>query len=195
VLDPGHKTYVSSVATSSLEGAGDIPGSRTSDPYAKLGALLARAYVGRGEDIAIDDTATRIDSELEGAKLVAVDGRIERRGSLVILLASGSHGADVATDASSLIATTLIEGVVSASGGSVVATPPTGASAGGILATLAAHPDAAKLPLATVDISDGTVAQVATIYALSAASHGDGGDFGLTEDGVVLPPGMVHGVD
>jgi hypothetical protein len=195
VLDPGHKTYVSSVAASSLEGAGDIPGSRTSDPYARLGALLARAYVGHGEDIAIDDTATKIDAELEGAKLVSVEGRIQRRGSLVIVLASGSHGDDVGAQASSLIAETVIEGVVSASDGAVVATPPTGASAGGILAAVAADPDAGKLALATLDVSDGTIAQVATIYALSAAARGDGGDFGVTPSGVVLPPGMVNGVD
>ena len=47
----------------------------------QAGALLARAYAGRRlDDSSIDDEAAKIDSELQGAKLVTLDDEPLRRG-------------------------------------------------------------------------------------------------------------------
>jgi hypothetical protein len=191
VLDPGHKTYVGSVAASSLEGAGKIDGSRTSDPYQRLGALLGRAYLASPDRLPFDDIATKIDSELQGAKLVRVVGEPTGRGSLAIVLASGAHGTDVAVRASSLIASILVERLAAASQGAVLATPPTGSEAGGVIATLQ-DAKATGRRLSTLNVTDGTVAQVATVYALAAAARGKGGDFGVSGSETVLPPRLAN---
>jgi hypothetical protein len=191
LLDAGHKTYVSSVASSSLDGAGKIEGSRTSDPYQRLGALMGRAYLADPERLRFDDIATKIDSELQGAKLLKVDGEPAQRGSLVIVLASGAHGTDVGVRASSLIASTLAERLAGASRGAVVAAPPTGSSLGGVIATLR-DDKAAGARLSTLNVTDGTVAQVATVYALAAAARGKGGDFGVRGSDTVLPPRLAN---
>jgi hypothetical protein len=191
VLDAGHKTYVGSVAASSLDGAGDIDGARTSDPYAQIGALLGRAYVADPDRLPFDDVATKIDSELQGAKLVRLDGQPTRRGNLVIVLASGAHGADVGVRASSLIASTLVKRLAAASGGMVLATPPTGSEPGGVIATLR-DDGASTFHMSTLNVSSGTVAEVSTVYALAASARGKGGDFGITGSEVKLPPRLAN---
>jgi hypothetical protein len=191
VLDPGHKTYVSSVASSSLDGAGKIAGSRTSDPYQRLGALLGRAYLARPDRLPFDDIATKIDAELQGAKLVRVDGEPSQRGSLALVLASGDHGDDVSVRASSLIAAILVERLAAASGGAAVATPPTGSSAGGVLDTLRSA-KAVGARLSTLNVTDGTLAGVATVYALAASARGKGGAFGVTGSQTTLPPRLAN---
>jgi hypothetical protein len=191
VLDAGHRTYVGSVAASSLDGAGHIDGARTSDPYTQIGALLGRAYVADPQRLPFDDIATKIDSELQGAKLVRLDGQPARRGSLVIVLASGAHGADVGIRASSIIATTLVQRLAAVSRGTVLSTPPTGSEPGGVIATLL-DDGASTSHMSTLNVSSGTVAEVATVYALAAAARGKGGDFGITGSEVRLPPRLAN---
>jgi hypothetical protein len=41
-------------------------------------------------------------------------------------------------------------------------------------------------------VSDGTVAQVATVYALAAAARGKGGDFGVSGSETTLPPRLAN---
>jgi hypothetical protein len=191
VLDAGHKTYVSSVATSSLDGAGKIDGAHSTDPYDQLGALLGRAYLGTPDQLPFDDVATRIDSELQGAKLVAVAGEPARRGALAVVLASAAHGSDVGVRASSLIASTLAAGLARASHGTVVATPPAGSEPGGVIGTLL-DAGASGKRLSTLNVSDGALAQVATVYALAASARGKGGDFGVTATATTLPPRLAN---
>jgi hypothetical protein len=188
-LDPGHKTYVGSVASSSLDGAGKVDGAETTDPYAQLGALLGRAYLADPDRLPFDNIATKIDSELQGAKLVTVDGHPQRRGSLVIIVASGVHGEDVSVRASSLIASTLVQRLAAASQGAVLAAPPTASEPGGVIETLI-DADAVGPRTSTLNVSDGTVAQVATVYALAASARAAGGNFGITGSKAALPPGL-----
>jgi Copper transport outer membrane protein, MctB len=191
LLDAGHKTYVGSVATSSLDGAGKIDGARSKDPYQQFGALLGRAYLADVDRLPFDDIATKIDSELQGAKLVKVDGEPTERGALALVLGSGAHGADVGVQASSLIGSTLAEQVASASQGALVATSPTGAAAGGLIASIDSS-GAAGRRLSTLNVSDGAVADVATVYALAAAARGKGGDFGVDGSKTTLPPRLAN---
>jgi Copper transport outer membrane protein, MctB len=191
LLDAGHKTYVSSVASSSLNGAGKIDGARSTDPYDRLGALLGRAYLAEPDRLPFDDIATKIDSELQGAKLVAVDGEPAQRGSLALVLASGAHGVDAGVRASSIIASTLVGRLSTAARGTVVATPPTSTAAGGVIATIRDSGDSRRR-LSTLNESDGSVAQVATVYALAAAARGKGGDFGVSGSQTTLPPRLAN---
>ena len=50
-------------------------------------------------------------------------------------------------------------------------------------------PEAADLKLATVNVTDGALAQAATLLALEAAAT-EAGEYGLVDGDVVLPPGL-----
>ncbi|HSS67877.1 MAG TPA: copper transporter [Nocardioidaceae bacterium] len=191
LLDAGHKTYVSSVATSSLDGAGKVDGAKSKDPYEQLGSLLGRAYVAQPDRLDFDDIATKIDSELQGAKLVTVDGDPAQRGSLVLVLGSGAHGSDVGVQATSLIAAILVERLAAVSGGALLVTPPTGADAGGVIGTVRANGASGKR-LSTINVTDGTVAQVSAVYALAASARGKGGNFGVDGSKTILPPRLAN---
>jgi hypothetical protein len=190
LLDPGKKTYVASVAASSLDGASDLAKSAGDEPYQQLGALIARAYVGHGDGIEIDDEAIKIDSEVQGAKLVTVSGEPHQRGSLTIVLASGAHGDGVSEEALQLISAALIQGLAAGSDGTVVVTPASGADPGGLIDAIGDDASMDELPLSTLNVSGGSAADVAMVYALAAAAGGKPGSFGVDGSSVVLPPGM-----
>ena len=99
---------------------------------------LARAYIAHGSDSEIDDEATKIDSELQGAKLVSVDGTPLRRGTFVVVLAPGTHGSDSYQTAQMVISHDLVKALVDGSDGTVVASTPTSSSTGGLIDVLSA---------------------------------------------------------
>jgi hypothetical protein len=191
LLDPGRKTYVSSVAASSLDGADDLAKTAGAEPYQQMGALVARAYVGHGDAVTIDDEATKIDSELQGAKLVTVSGEPQQRGSLTVVLATAAHGGDVEAEALQLISTSIVRGLAAGGDGTVVVTPKTGADAGGLVDAVADDAGFSKLRVSTLNVAEGPASDVAMVYALAAAAGGKAGAFGVNGSDVVLPPGMA----
>ncbi len=190
VLDSAKKTYVSSVADSSLAGADGVTAPTEDDVYPRFGTVLARAYVGTNDDTRYDATAVKIDSELQGAKLVTVDNAPLRRGSLVVVLASGAHGGDEVTTAANVIASDLVAALARAGDAVVVATPATGRASGGILAELAEDRDVARLPVSTTNAGTSSSGLVTAVYALASALAGRPGDFGVVDGEPVLPPGV-----
>lgn len=193
VVDPEKKTYVGSVADSSLEGAANLPAPPEGETYARFGTVLARAYVAHGDAAQYDDVAVKIDSELQGARLVTLPERPLRRGAAVVVLASGDYGDDRLTEAAHVIATELVTELARGSDGLVVATPPTGREDDGILTTLADDADVRALPVSTINAGGTAAALVATVDALAAAMAGRPGDFGLVEGRAVLPPSLAPG--
>ena len=81
-VNSAKKTYVDTVATTSLRSATDLESVADAETYAQIGALVARAYVGHPAAATFDDEANKIDSELTGAKLVKVDEAPLARGPL-----------------------------------------------------------------------------------------------------------------
>ncbi len=191
LVDPGKKTYVDSVASASIKGTPDLAKLIDESPYVRAGALLARAYAGRGSNANIDDEAAKIDSELQGAKLVTVDGTPLRRGNFVVVLASGQHGTDSFTTAQSVITHDLVSAMVSGSDAVVVASTPTSSLAGGLIASLTADQELDKRRISTVNVIDSAAGRSAMVYALAAAASGAPGHYGLDGGEVVLPPGLA----
>jgi hypothetical protein len=191
LLDPGRKTYVSSVAASSLDGADDVVKAAGGEPYQQMGALIARAYVGHGDGVTIDDEATKLDSELQGAKLVTVAGEPRERGSLTVVLATAAHGDDVEAEAFQLISTSILRGLAAGGDGMVVVTPKGGADDGGLIDAIDEDTGFSKLRVSTLNVADGPAADVALVYALAAAAGGKADAFGVDGSDVVLPPGMA----
>ena len=195
LVDPAQKTYTASVAAGATTGLKDLPKTQADQPYAQIAALVTRAYTGRGTDLILDDEAVKIDSELEGSRLVAVDGQPHRRGSLVVVLAPGDHGGGDVTTASHVIEVQLVSSLAAGADAVLVATPPTGSESGGLLDAVAKDASLDHARLSTLNVMDGTAAQVSAVYALSAAAHGTTGAFGVRGSTVELPPGLAssHG--
>lgn len=193
LVDPAHKTYTASVAAASIKGLRDLSTVAPGDAYAQIGALLARAYVGSASDVAMDDEAVKIDSELRGAKLVSLGEVPRRRGSLVIVLAAGDHGRDDVTAASHVIELAVLSSLAAASDAVVVATPPTGSAPGGLLDAISTAHSLVDDPVSSVNVVDGAAARIAIVYALAATADGTTEDFGVAGKTVTLPPGLaVH---
>ncbi len=195
VLDSAKKTYVGSVADSSLAGASDLVAPPADDVYPRFGAVLARAYVGMGDNTRYDSTAVKIDSELQGAKLVELDKDPLRRGSLVVVLASGAHGADEVTVAANLIASELVAAFARAGDAVIVTTPPTGRDTGGVLAAIADNGDFARMRVSTANAGTSPAGLVTTVYGLATALAGRPGDYGVVDGKPVLPPGVGVAAD
>ncbi len=193
LVDPAQKTYTASVASTSVQGLRDLRGVPADQPYAQIAALVTRAYVGRGTDLVLDDEAVKIDSELRGAKLVTLEGAFHRRSSLVVVLASGSHGADPLTSASHVIEAQLVSSLAAGSDAVLVATPSTGSDPGGLLAHLAGQKPLRHARLSTLDELGTPAAQIGAVYALAAAARGTTGAFGVEGTSVRLPPGLTAG--
>jgi len=190
-VDPAQRTYVDSVADNSADGPEVIPGAEQGETYERMGALVARAYVGSGDDTLFDDVAAKIDSELRGAELLEVEGEIIRRGQLVAVLASGDHGGDDQTSAGNLIRSELIDALADGADAVLVAAPPTSTANGGLLDSLAAGGGPAADVFSTINVVDSGAGQIAAAYALAAAASGDHGNYGVDGGEVVLPPGLA----
>ncbi len=195
LLDPGKKTYVDSVVSSSLRGAPDLDNLKGESTYVRAGALVARAYVGQGSDANIDAEATKIDAELQGAKLVASDGSPIRRGTFVVVLDAGGHGADSFTQAEMVIAQDLITGLVKGSDALVVGSTPTSSESGGLISELTANPSLSGKRVSTVNVVNSAAGPAALVYALAAAASGAPGHFGVIDSKAVLPPGLAARAD
>jgi hypothetical protein len=192
MVDPVQKTYASSVAASSMKGLGDLGRWAHAQPYAQLGALLARAYAGTGSDLSVDQEAVEIDSELQGARLVSLEGTVHRRGSLVVVLGAGEHGTDDVTVATHAIELQVLSSVAASTRAVLVATAPTGTAPGGLLTAIERTAPLWR-SVSTLNVLDGPAAQVAAVFTLAAAAAGTTGHYGVEETSVSLPPGLATG--
>ena len=192
LINPGKKTYVDSVVTASIKGADDLDKYADESAYSRAGALVARAYAGHGSNTEIDDEATKIDSELQGARLVSVDGSPLRRGTFVVVLAPGTHGSDSDTTAQMVISHDLVSSLVRGSDATVVASTPTSSSTGGLIDVLTADKSLEGERLSTVNVIDSAAGQTAMVFALAGAATSAPGHYGVDGGEVVLPPGLAQ---
>ena len=195
LLDPGRKTYVDSVAANSIKDVSDLSALADAPTYERAAALFARAYTGHGDQTSIDDDAATIDSELQGAKLVAISGEPSRRGDFAVVLAPGTHGTDSYTTATMVIAHNLVTALVKRSDAVVVGSTPSSSAPGGLVTVLAADDALASKRLSTVNVVDSAAGETALVYALAAAAAGDPGHFGVEDGEAVLPPGLAPKTD
>lgn len=192
LVDPGKKTYVDSVATSSLEGAGDLKAAAALSTYPRIGALLARAYTGSSDALAVDDEATRIDAQLRGAKLVSIAEPLQRRASAVVVLTAGDHGTEESVYAAHTIEVQLVDALAHGADGLLVAGPGPASSRGGLISDVHAS-TAMRTAVATLDVLDLPDGKLAAVAALAAAVNGQPGAWGMRGGAPAVPPGFASG--
>lgn len=188
LVDPERRTYVDSLSTSAMKGLHDLRPT-ADNPYARFGALLARAYTGRSSNLRFDAEAMKIHDQIQGARLSSVAGSPPRRASLVIVLAAGDHGTDQRARAQDLIETALVTALVRGGDAVLVAAPATASAPGGLLSAVHALPDLTA-KVSTLNVVDTVPGQIAVVYALADAADGTYGVYGTLPRGVTMPPGL-----
>lgn len=189
LVDPSKKSYVDSVASSSLKTRSNLRVPRGADTYERIGAVLARAYVGTGSNTTFDSEAVGIDAELQGAKLVQLADTPIRRGALVIVLAARGPTRGQYAEAARVIEGQLVSALAAPSDGAVLVAPRPNDTAD---ITAGWQPGVRRgVPLSTVNVATGAGSRLAALYALLAAANGHPGDYGVLGGKVRLPPGLT----
>lgn len=191
LLDVANKQLVDELGSQLLASASDVNVPKGASGYQQMGALIARA-VGTTEDggAAIDDTANSILAGLSTAGLMTSEGDVNRRGSLVLIVAGPAQGGSQAQQGSSTILATLAEEIDADTDGVVVAGPVTTARDNGPIAAIRADVVAAR-DVSTVDVLDRAAGRVVTVMALADQAAGKTGAYGAVNAADGAMPGAA----
>jgi hypothetical protein len=193
LLDAGAKQLVDELG-SQLEGrAKDVDVPQDANAYERIGRLVGRAVgtARRGGD-RVDGTATGILGGLEATKLLSVEGKLGRRGDLVLFVTGAGEGDQEQKQGASAIVTTLTESADAETDGVVLAGPVASARAGGQVKAVRDDVGAAR-DVSTVDSLDRTAGQVVTVMALAGQAAGRSGQYGAVDAADGPMPGARGG--
>lgn len=190
LVDPAKKTYVDSVATNAARGLKDLASVSSESAYGRIGALIARAYTGSSAALAVDDEASHLDAQLQGAKIVALSDPLTRRASAVIVLGPADHGAAEAVYAGHQIEMQVVNALAGRADGTLLAGPISSSEPGGLIRTVNSS-KAMTNAVATLNVVDTAAGQTVAVGALAAAIDGQPGAFGMNGSDAVLPPAFT----
>lgn len=191
LLDPENRALVTELGNqirSSERRA--VRQTRGLEGYELMGALLAQAVTASppgGETPG--DAAESIVAALTAAELVSVQGRLNRRGSLVLVVAGAPYGDEDQQLGAGRILATLLTKADEVSRGVVVAGPLAAAREGGLVRAIRVDPLAAR-EVSTADGSELVAGTVAAVLALGAEDAGQTGHYGAgaAADGALPDP-------
>lgn len=172
MLDPTGRQFAEGVAQQS---ASDVPGvTAAGDSYGRIGAALARAFVG-DKASAPDQTATTIRSAFVEGDLVTVERAPSKLATLTVLVTSPQRagGADQST-----VIAALASSLNGSGKGIVVAGPASSSTDGG--AVKAVRDGAAASELTTVDVTDSPAGLIVTVLAAVQQVGGQPGSWGTS---------------
>jgi hypothetical protein len=195
LVDASNKQLVDELGNQ-LEGRAnglDIPAD--ANPYERIGALLARAV---GTDTrggaAVDGTATSILAGLDTASLVSTEGKLARRGDLVLFVTGAGEGSADQQQGASSIVTTLVRAVDADTAGVVLAGPPASALDKGQVKAVRDDVGTARV-VSTVDALGRTAGQVVSVMALAGQAAGRSGQYGAVDAADGAMPGARETTD
>ena len=191
LLDVANKQLVDELGSQLLSGASDVNAPQGASGYQRMGALIARA-VGTTEDggAAVDDTANSILAGLSTAGLMTSEGDLNRRGSLVLMVAGPSTGTSEQRQGANTIVSTLAEEIDADTDGVVITAPVDTARSDGLIAAVRADVVTAR-DVSTVDVLDRTAGRVVTVMALADQARGKTGAYGAMNAADGAMPGAA----
>ena len=191
LLDVSNKQLVDELASQLLDGTPDVSVSDEASGYERMGALLARA-IGTEEDggAEVDEAANSILSGLSTAGLLSPDGELDRRGSLVLVLAGEPSGTPDEQQGASTILTSLAKAVDAGTDGVVIAGPSEAARGDGVVNAVRRDVIAAR-EISTVDVLGQVAGQVVAVMALAEQAEGEAGHYGAIDAADGAMPGAV----
>jgi hypothetical protein len=154
-----------------------------------MGLLVGRAVgAPSAGGAAVDGTSTSILGALDAANLMSTDGKLNRRGDLVLFVTGAGQGGRAEKKGAGTIVTTMVQAVDSATDGTVLAGPVASARAGGQVKALRESVAAAR-DVSTVDSLGRTAGQVVTVMALAGQASGKSGQYGAVDAADGAMPG------
>ncbi len=190
LLDVENKQLVDELGSQLLDGASDVNVPADASGYERIGALIARAIATdeAAEGVEVDGTSDTILAGLSTAGLLSTDGDLNRRGSLLLVVAGpGDTKGNEAKGASS-IASTLATAFDANTNGVVVAGPVATARDEGLIRTIRDDVVAAR-DVSTVDVLGRAAARVVTVMALAGQARDETGHFGAIDAADGAMPG------
>jgi len=194
LVDAGQKQLVDELGNQ-LEGqAADLTVPPDASPYERIGALVARAFgtdVDAGEEP--DGATNGILAGLTTTDLLSVEGRVDRRGSLMVFVAGPGEGSTQDRKGTATIVSTLAQAADAGTDGVVVGGPVASAREGGVVKAVRDDVAAAR-DVSTVDSLGRGAGQVVAVMALADQAAGRTGHFGSIDaaDGA-MPGASVSG--
>jgi hypothetical protein len=195
LVDAGDKQLVDELGNQ-LEGRAsgvDIPADAS--PYERIGALIARAI---GTDynggLPVDGPATSILAGLSTTSLMSAEGKLNRRGSLVLFVTGPGQGSPEEKQGAATIVDTLVKSVDAATDGVVLAGPPASARKDGQVKAVRDDVSAAR-DVSTVDALGRTAGEVVTVMALAGQAAGRTGHYGAVDAADGAMPGAQGATD
>ena len=189
LVDAGNKQLVDELGNQLESRAPDVDIAPDASPYERIGALIARAI---GTDVdqgaPVDGPATSILAGLSTTSLMSAEGKLQRRGSLMLFVTGTGQGTPAQKQSASTIVTTLVEAVDQNTDGVVLAGPLASARTGG---QVKAVRDDVKVSrdVSTVDSLGRSAGQVVTIMALAGQAAGRTGQYGAVDAADGAMPG------
>jgi hypothetical protein len=182
LLDPAQRQLAESLVEGLLDSVDGVQISTAASGYERVGSVLGQALVTDAPGSAeADGAADSIVAAFEEAGFVEIEGSIEQRASLALLVA-GDPPAD-APEGQAEVVSELAMGINGVGGGTVVA-GTTGSAVTGAVAALRASD--ARTGVSTVDGIESIPGRLATVLALVEQAAGGTGDYGPSgADGAV----------
>jgi hypothetical protein len=195
LVDAGEKQLVDELGTQ-LEGrAPDVDIAPDASPYERIGALIARASGTESDDGArVDGPATSILAGLDTTSLMSVEGKLNRRGSLLLFVTGPGEGSTEQKQGASTIVTTLVGAADENTDGVVLAGPVASARTGGQVKAVRDEVTVAR-DVSTVDSLGRAAGQVVTVMALAGEAAGRTGHFGAVDAADGAMPGAQGATD
>ena len=179
LLDPTRRQLVEELSSQLSGSVAKVAVSPGTGTYDRAGVLLARALVTSDDaGVPTDGPATNIVAAFETAGLIAPEGDLQRRGSLVLMVGGPRAAADEATQARNAIAAALARSLDDKADGVVVAGPPGSGRDGGVVAFVRVDATTAGL-VSTVDVIDTPSGRISAVYALAEQAQGSSGHYGV----------------
>jgi hypothetical protein len=195
LVDAGDKQLVDELGNQ-LEGrATGLTVPPDASPYERIGALIGRA-IGTDVDTGseVDAPATSILSGLSTTSLMSAEGKLNRRGSLVLFVTGPGQGTAEDRQGAATIVNTLVQAVDAGTDGVVLAGPVSSAREGGQVKVVRDDVTASR-NVSTVDVLGRTAGQVVTVMALAGQAAGRTGQYGAVDAADGAMPGAEGGTD
>jgi hypothetical protein len=189
LVDVGDKQLVDELGKQMETRASGVAVPADASAYDRMGLLIGRAVGAPGPGGGtVDGTSTSVLGALDAASLMSADGKLNRRGDLVLFVTGGGQGGNAEQKGASTIVTTMIRAVDSETAGTVLAGPVASARGNGQVKALRDDVGAAR-DVSTVDSLGRTAGEVVTVLALAGQASGKTGQYGAVDAADGAMPG------
>jgi copper transport outer membrane protein MctB len=189
LVDAGEKQLVDELGKQVQPSASGVDIPADASAYERMGLLVGRAIgASSAGGASVDGTSTSVLGALDAASLMSTEGKLNRRGDLVLAVTGAGQGSKAQQKGAGTIVTTMLRAVDSETAGTVLAGPVASARGNGEVKALRDDVGAAR-DVSTVDTLGPTAGEVVTVLALAGQASGKSGQYGAVDAADGAMPG------